>query len=380
MLKAPPRTAPDAAAADERSIYRQEMQGFSRVLASIEWLLVILVILYVKLPGDFVQNENALITGLILQVGCIVFFHYIWPSSSRVRWALLVETLIMTAFITFVLWHTGKTQSPLLSLYFLVIIFTAIALDTGFTILKVALISGCCAFLASGQAPLADFSLSANMGFIMLLLSFWLVAYLATMLTRQTDLSKQQIRHLSEIDYLTGLYNMRSFVALAKKELKRAERQGYPFSIMMLDADNLKPVNDTYGHESGSNMIKHLAKDIRSNLRTSDIAARFGGDEFVVLLTEADAESAVIAAERIRKTIETSPLNVPGGTVTVTVSVGIAAFPGHGATVQELVNRADNAMYASKKTGKNKTSVYAAAQSPASGLQPREAAFGQDPA
>lgn len=376
MLNKTPCTPPDHLAADERSIYRQEMQGFSRVLASIEWLLVILVMLYVKLPGDFVQNENAVIAGLALQVGCILFFHYIWPSSSRVRWALLVEIGIMTAFITFVLWHTGKIQSPLLSLYFLVIIFTAIALDTGFTILKVALISGCYAFLAFNHGALADFSLSANMGSVMLLLSFWLVAYLATMLSRQTDISKQQIRHLSEIDYLTGLYNMRSFVALAKKEQKRAERQGYPFSIMMLDADNLKPVNDTYGHESGSNMIKHLAKDIRSNLRASDIAARFGGDEFVILLTEADAQSAVIAGERIRTTIENSPLNVPGGTVTVTVSVGIAGFPIHGATVEELVNRADNAMYASKRTGKNKTSVYDATHDPDSGHGPHEAAPG----
>ncbi len=343
---------------DQEFISHQEAMGFSRVLASIEWLLALLVILYLNIPGALVQNQTAIIVGLILLGVCIVFFHYIWPASSSMRWALLVEISILTAFITFVLWHTGKIQSPLMSLYFLVIIICALALDARLTLIKVAVISGCCFLLACNEETIGSFSFSANIGFVMLFVCFWLVAYLATMLSRQTDLSKKHIQHLSETDYLTGLYNMRSFVTLARREHKRASRQGYPFAILMLDADNLKGVNDTYGHESGSNMIKHLAKDIRANLRSSDIAARFGGDEFLVLLTEADAVHSFTAAERIRKTIEASPLNVAGGTVSITVSIGIACYPGHGDSVEEMINRADNAMYGSKRQGKNKTLLY----------------------
>lgn len=343
---------------DEKIIFHQEMLGFSRVLASIEWLLAILVMLYLKIPGVIVHNENAVLAALISLAGCILLFHYIWPSSFKIYWILLIELGIMTAFITFVLWHTGRTQSPLMSLYFLVIIAAAVALDPRLAFFKVAIISACCFFLACNPETAAGFSFSANIGSVMLFFSFWLVAYIATMLSRQTDIARKKILHLSETDYLTGLYNMRSFVALAKRECERSARHGHPFSIMMLDADHLKMVNDTYGHESGSNMIKHLSRDIGAHVRSSDIAARFGGDEFVVLLPEADAEHAVIAAERIRKTIAASPLNIREGTVTVTISIGIACFPDHGACVEEIIHRADNAMYWSKKNGRNRTTIY----------------------
>jgi diguanylate cyclase (GGDEF)-like protein len=343
---------------DEEIILHQEVLGFRKVLASIEWLLAILVILYLKIPGAFVRNEAAITYGLVFFVGCILLFHYIWPSSFKMRWVLLIEIWIMIAFITFVLWHTGKIQSPMISLYFLVIITAAVALDPRLMLFNVALISACCFFLACTPETIADFSLASNIGFVMLFFSFWLVAYLATMLSRQTDIARKKIQHLSETDYLTGLYNMRSFVLLVKNEYKRSIRRGHPFSIMMLDADNLKPVNDTYGHESGSNMIQLIAKVIQNNLRASDVAARFGGDEFVVLLIETDAGHAAIAGERIRKAVASSPLAVAGGSVTVTISIGIACFPDHGITVEEIINRADNAMYRSKKNGKNRTTVY----------------------
>ena len=125
----------------------------------------------------------------------------------------------------------------------------------------------------------------------------------------------------------------------------------------MMDSDNLKSVNDSYGHEAGNRLLKLTVTCIQQGLRETDIFARYGGDEFVVLLPQTKTDGAFEVAERIRKAIAATPLDTHGKDVMTTISVGIASFPAHGAELAVVMNRADQALYLSKKRGRNRCSV-----------------------
>ena len=344
--------------ADPEEIARQELRGFTQTLADIQWLLVILVMFYLKIPGTFCADRLAVIISIIAMVVFVLCAHYIFPRPRNLRWMLAVETWVMIAFITFVLWHTGKIESQLMSLYFLVIITSAIVLDRKTTMLEAALISTCLMLLAFTPEMLQRFSISQITGPLFLVFAFWLVAYFSSMFAGEMHSARQKIQLLSQTDSLTGLWNMRAFGGLLKKEYDRSVRFKHSFVIMMLDADNLKPVNDTYGHESGSAMIVHISEMIRNSLRDSDVTARFGGDEFSALLVETECEQAIVAAERVRKAVQDTPLDLGSRKLSVTVSIGIAGYPGHGSSISELISRADEALYQSKKQGKNRVTVY----------------------
>jgi diguanylate cyclase (GGDEF)-like protein len=125
----------------------------------------------------------------------------------------------------------------------------------------------------------------------------------------------------------------------------------------MMDSDNLKTVNDSYGHDAGNRLLKLTVTCVQQGLRETDIFARYGGDEFVVLLPQTRADGAFQVAERMRKAIASTPLDTHGKDVATTVSIGIAAFPAHGAELAVIMNRADQALYRSKKSGRDRCIV-----------------------
>jgi diguanylate cyclase (GGDEF)-like protein len=343
---------------DELEIEKEELKGFSRTLVEIEWLLIVLVILYMEIPGSLVKDKLTIIFALISFAVFILFFHYCGLHRIYNRWKLAIETWAMIAFITLILWHTGKIESPLLSLYFLVIITTATTLGNNITLLEVGLISVCCLFLSFSFSTIATLPLSQISQSLIQLFPFWLVAYLASMLSRDTESAKKKIKILSQTDDLTGLLNMRTFSFLAERERRRSIRYGHPYCILMLDADNLKTVNDTFGHEAGGKLIKHMGKILQNNLRSTDIIARYGGDEFVVLLPEAEIPRALVAGERARSAIENTPLEISGEDVFITVSIGVASYPEHGMEIRDIMNKADKALYKSKEEGKNRSTCF----------------------
>ncbi|MBI3786485.1 MAG: sensor domain-containing diguanylate cyclase [Deltaproteobacteria bacterium] len=165
----------------------------------------------------------------------------------------------------------------------------------------------------------------------------------------------RQAYNASITDDLTGLSNTRYF----NQRLPEILAAGGPVSLAVLDLDNFKAIVDTYGHLVGSRTISHLGRMIRHFVRPGDVAARFGGDEFVLVLPSTDAETARTIAETIRAAIEaTSTLEGNGVDIsTVTASVGVATFPDHAATPEALFKAADQAMYAVKRTGKNAVAV-----------------------
>ena len=159
---------------------------------------------------------------------------------------------------------------------------------------------------------------------------------------------------LSITDGLTGAYNYRFLIDAIAKEISRAQRFSEVFSILMLDVDGLKEYNDVHGHLGGSDVIKRVSRIAASCLRSVDMLCKYGGDEFVIVLPRTAKKGAAIAAERLRKAIERHCF--PGEDVTgeITSSLGIATYPEDGITVQELISRADQALYSAKRHGRNK--------------------------
>ena len=163
-------------------------------------------------------------------------------------------------------------------------------------------------------------------------------------------------------DTLTGLSNRSYFQNELRKFISIGSRYNRPFSLMMLDVDFFKRINDTYGHDVGDNVLKTVAQALMSHVRSHDVAARFGGEEFVILLPETPLNGAVAVAERIRMTVESCDFEPMGCNHHVTISIGISEFPSSGAEMDDLIKRADEALYRAKAEGRNRVCIAEATQ------------------
>ena len=185
---------------------------------------------------------------------------------------------------------------------------------------------------------------------------------LAVAISHQTALTIQRA-HLLErsrvleqkvkVDSLTGLSNRDHFLNMAEREFQRSLRFHHFLTIIMLDIDEFKNVNDTYGHIAGDQVLRSVAASCMSQLRSSDLIGRYGGDEFIILLVETDAEGAQRVAERIRQSIAGAPVETEKGPLNITASMGIAPLTKECPNFTALLDRADHAMYTAKKAGKN---------------------------
>ncbi len=173
---------------------------------------------------------------------------------------------------------------------------------------------------------------------------------------------QRQIHRLISHDDLTGLLSSRSFFSELRREAGRAKAENRPFCVLMMDGDNFKNVNDTFGHLTGSKTIEEIGFSIMTNLRSGDAAARFGGDEFAAFLLDAELAQGIVAAERIRATVENYPFSIVSkgskDTHRITVSIGVASFPDDSSDPIELVEMADSALYRAKREGRNLVAAY----------------------
>jgi two-component system cell cycle response regulator len=161
-------------------------------------------------------------------------------------------------------------------------------------------------------------------------------------------------------DGLTSLYNQTYFRKYFEQELKRAIRQKYQVALLIMDVDNFKAINDSWGHLSGDHILSELGSVIKNNVREIDLAARYGGDEFALVLPYADQEETLQVAERLRSAIESCSFTQKNGAepLHLTVSIGAAFSPIHGSTPEEIIRKADQALYLAKKEGKNRGYVF----------------------
>jgi diguanylate cyclase (GGDEF)-like protein len=167
-------------------------------------------------------------------------------------------------------------------------------------------------------------------------------------------LAYRELEELSTTDFLTGAFNRRYFMEIATTELKRHQRHSKNTSVLILDIDHFKEVNDTYGHSVGDQALRHLVRICRENLREEDIFARYGGEEFCALLPETDASTAKEVAERLRYNIENTPMEFDEQQLHLSVSIGLCGIDAQRETaIEPWLERADKAMYRAKEQGRN---------------------------
>lgn len=184
--------------------------------------------------------------------------------------------------------------------------------------------------------------------------------YIDTLMKFTSVAIQNNIHYYSSVtDKKTGLFNHGFFVDRLKEEMSRSSRYGVNFSLLVIDIDHFKSFNDMYGHLAGDEVLISLAGGLKQQIREGDIAARFGGEEFFVLLHQTSKTEAFIAAERIRKVIESMVVSYGGNDLRITVSIGVSTF-NHMAQVDEkmLIKQADAALYKSKNDGRNKSTVH----------------------
>ena len=177
---------------------------------------------------------------------------------------------------------------------------------------------------------------------------------------RQLQSMSDQFKHLSRTDRLTGLNNRGYWEEELKREYARHRRYGSSASLVIFDIDHFKKVNDTYGHQAGDTVIQSLAKIVSEQIRDTDIAGRYGGEEFVVLLPDVDAAGGRVFAERLRGVVERLQISHEGQVMPFTVSLGVADLSEPCHDHQQLIERADQALYGSKRNGRNQVTVYGA--------------------
>ncbi len=168
----------------------------------------------------------------------------------------------------------------------------------------------------------------------------------------------EEVHRLAITDPLTGVYNRRYFLDQAAQECQRAQRYHHPTSLIMMDLDHFKQINDSFGHTAGDQVLRFVIAACRENLRAADLLARFGGEEFIILLPETPLEQAHLIAERIRQSIVPAQVITSEGPVQVRVSLGVASSDEQTWLVDDLIKRADQALYQAKALGRNRTQVW----------------------
>jgi len=341
-------------ATETPSIEQAQLRGISRTVAEIHWLLLILVLVFMTFGFYDRDAEPALSAGAFFYAAFVMSFRYAFFFTRESRWKIAIETWAMIAFITWTLAYSGGLASPLLNSYLLPIITSALTLGKVATLAEVAMVAACHVWLGGTVSFATLFTLSFVGALVAQMAPVLLVAYIVTMFSSDIHFGLNRVRLLAETDELTGVLNMRGFAIAASRLVGQALRYQRPATVLMIDSDNLKAVNDAHGHEAGNRLLRQLATVIQAELRTTDVLARYGGDEFVVLLPETSAEGAALVAERIREGMAAMPLLVDSHTIACTVSIGAAALPDDGLSLDAIVARADRAMYQAKSTGRNR--------------------------
>ena len=231
---------------------------------------------------------------------------------------------------------------------------------------------GDCKFLKSG----ADLSFYDPLSVLPLKIDSEPIGYLVLSLTQGKDKDKchilvqqfllglkraylyQKIQELAITDSLTGVFARRYSLERLNEELERSKKFKYSFSFLMIDIDHFKEFNDQYGHLVGDAILREISKTIKDNVRQIDLVGRYGGEEFLAILPEADKEQAKFAAERIRQAVASQQIKVYDENLKVTISIGISTFPQDSQGALTLIEKADLALYDAKGAGRNKVCVY----------------------
>ncbi len=336
------------AAADEVDI---PVWAYDRIVRIVAWVFIASTSTIVAVTGLWPLQQPAIFVLLALASLFVLVVHDLLPSATLGAAKFIVEGSMAITFATLLVMFTGREASPFYFVFPLIVGGAALVVSPRVTLVLAAVASFgyVLALTVSHVGPLTANTL-AIVGIN--LTALVLLAYVAMVIAREQRRARDAAIRLSTIDPLTGLFNRTFFFAAIEREIARSARSGRGFCLVMMDLDELKDINDRYGHFMGDRVLSGVGDVVRDGVRRIDIAARYGGDEFVVLLPETESTGAYVLAEKIR--LGAADLRMPGTEARTSLSVGVVSYPDDGRTADELMISADRAMYASKRSGKNR--------------------------
>jgi diguanylate cyclase (GGDEF)-like protein len=324
--------------------------AYDRVVRIVSWIFILATSSIVAVTGLWRDTQPAIFVLLALAGLFVLVIHDLLPSTLLGPAKFVVEGSVAITFATLLVMLTGREESPFFFTFPLIVGGAALVVSQRVTLglATAASLGYLVAITAGSNALTPDTVATAGINLTALIL----LAYVAMVIAREQRRARDAAIRLSTVDPLTGLFNRTFFFAAVEREIARSARSGRGFCLLMMDLDELKAINDRHGHFIGDRVLRGVGDVIREGVRRIDTPARYGGDEFVVLLPETDATGAYVLAEKVR--LGVADLIVEGTEARASLSVGVVSYPGDGKTPDDLMISADQAMYASKRSGKNR--------------------------
>ena len=321
----------------------------NRVIRIVSWAFLMAVAVFAAASGLWTSVLPTIVIVIAITGFATLVLQDVLPRTVIRRLGGPLQAVLALGFVTGLVVLTGGFASPFTFGFPLIVGAGALLVAPRIALALAVLATA--AYLGAGFAV----SLSPSIESLILtgvnLTGVYLLAYVGATVGREQRRARDAAIRLSTIDSLTGLYNRTYFFTALEREIARGDRSGRAFCLVMLDLDDLKGVNDRFGHISGDQVLRTVADIVRSGVRKIDVAARYGGDEFVALLPETDPTGGWVLAEKVRLTV--AEQGMPGVDPGPTVSVGVVSYPADGRSADALLVSADRAMYASKRAGKN---------------------------
>ena len=348
------RTRPWSAGPGELSADGVPPQAYDRIVRIVAWSFLLAVTVMVAVTGLWPETQTTIFALLALAGLFVLVVHDLLPSDALGPAKYVLEGSVAVTFATLLVLLTGGIDSPFFFSFPLIVGGAALVIPPTATglLTVVAGIGYSLAVVAAAPpgplSPITVTTLAVNITAMVLL------AFVGMIIAREQRRARNAAIRVSTIDPLTGLFNRSFFFAAVEREIARSARSGRGFCLLMMDLDELKLINDRYGHFEGDRVLRGVGGVIRAGVRRIDTAARYGGDEFVVVLPETDPTGAYVLAEKIRLGVADLNPVVPESDLRPSLSIGVVAYPGDGRTSDELLIAADAAMYRSKRSGKNR--------------------------
>jgi diguanylate cyclase (GGDEF)-like protein len=329
-------------------------QTYDRVVRIVSWIFLLTTTAIVAASRLWLDTQPAIFVLLAFSGLFVMVIHDLLPAETLGPAKFVVEGSVAITVATLLVALTGGVTSPFFFAFPLIVGGAALVVSPRITVALAAAASlGYVSAVVAGSAP-GPFEPMAAATVGVNLTALILISYAAMVIARAQRRTRDAAIRLSTVDSLTGLFNRTFFFAAIEREIARSARSGRGFCLLMMDLDELKLINDRLGHFHGDRVLRGVGKVITDGVRQIDTAARYGGDEFVVLLPETDPTGAFVLAEKIRIGVNAMAIEMPGDAPRASLSIGVVTYPEDGRTPDELIISADGAMYASKRAGKDR--------------------------
>ncbi len=325
--------------------------AYHRIVRIAAWSFIMATAALVAVTGLWREAEGTIALVLGGLGVFVLVVHDILPDEFLGLPGFVLEGSVAVTVATLLMMLTGREESPFFFVFPLIVAGAALVITTRATLLLLAgATAGYLVAVFLGRTASIETDSIARLA--VSLAALVLLAYVAVVIAREHRTTLGAAMRLATRDPLTGLVNRSVLFSAIEREIARSTRSGRGFCLLMMDLDELKAINDQFGHFEGDRVLRQVGEVIRSGVRRIDVAARYGGDEFVALLPETDPTGGYVLAEKIRQGVAELGSTVLGRRATL--SVGVVSWPRDGRTADELLVSADQAMYASKRLGRNR--------------------------